>query len=166
MSKMRHILEGQLSKISIKLYKRRVKPSYKHCFDCPGAQKIIRNLLNKCGLKTETRITHKIDSFLKRMAKGDEKWKRLWSNRSEPKHIVAKPETTVRRRLMCVWWYWQEIIYYELLHCGKTFSLVLYDQQLNRLKETIAQKLGWEIFMHPPCGSNLASRLTFCCCLR
>ena len=78
---------------------------------------------------------------------GDEKWvtydnvkrKRSWSNRGEPAQ-TAKPGLTARKILLCVWWDWQGIIYYELLPYGQTLNSDLYCQQLDRLKEAIAQK--------------------------
>ena len=91
---------------------------------------------------------NKIDPFLKRMVTGDEKWitysnvkrKRSWSKGSEPAQTVAKPGLTARKVLLCVWWDWQGIIYYELLSYGQTLNLDLYCKQLDRLKEAIAQK--------------------------
>jgi len=74
---------------------------------------------------------NKIDPFLKRMITGDEKWitydnvkrKRSWSNHSEPAQTVAKPGLTVRKVLLCIWWNWQGIIYYELLPYGLTLLI-------------------------------------------
>ena len=91
---------------------------------------------------------NKINLFLKRMVTDDEKWvtydnikrKKSWSNRGEPAQTVAKPGLTVRKILLCVWWDWQGIIYYELLSYGQILNSDLYCQQLDRLKEAIAQK--------------------------
>jgi len=80
-------------------------------------------------------------------ADSDEKWvtynnvkrKRSWSNRGELAQ-TAKPGLTARKILLCVWWDWQGIIYYELLPYGQTLNSDLYCQQLDRLKEAISQK--------------------------
>ncbi|KAM8707580.1 hypothetical protein ACLKA7_014674 [Drosophila subpalustris] len=69
---------------------------------------------------------NKIDSFLKRMETGDEKWvnndnvkrKRSWSKSGEAVQTVAKPGFTASKVLLCVWWDLQGIIHYELLPYG------------------------------------------------
>ena len=40
----------------------------------------------------------------------------------------------------CIWWYWNGIIYYELLSYGQTWNLDLYCQQLRYLKLATGQK--------------------------
>ena len=85
---------------------------------------------------------NKIDPFL--MVTGDKKWvtydnvrqKRSWSKANE----AAKPGLTARKVLLCVWWDWQGILYYELLPYGQTLNSVLYCEQLDRLKLAIEQK--------------------------
>ncbi|GFV91139.1 mariner Mos1 transposase [Trichonephila clavipes] len=82
------------------------------------------------------------------MVAGDEKWftydniaRNRWSSkRGELAQTVAKPEITTRKVLLCIWWDWKGIIYYELLPYGQTLNSDLYCQQLNRLKLAIAQK--------------------------
>ncbi|QQP51383.1 Putative DD34D transposase [Caligus rogercresseyi] len=72
------------------------------------------------------------------MVTGDKKWvtynnvkrKQSWSNPGVPEQTVAKPGLTVRKG----------IIYYELLPYCQTLKSDLYCQQLDQLKETIAQK--------------------------
>ncbi|GFV25248.1 mariner transposase [Trichonephila clavipes] len=66
---------------------------------------------------------NEIDPFFKYMVTGDEKvftydiivGKRSWSKPGEAVQTVAKPELAVRKVLLCIWWDWKEIIYYELL---------------------------------------------------
>ncbi|GFV28769.1 mariner transposase [Trichonephila clavipes] len=66
---------------------------------------------------------NEIVPFLKRMVTGDEKCvtydnivqKRSWSKRGEAAQMVAKPGLTSRKVLLCIWWDWKGIIYYELL---------------------------------------------------
>ena len=81
-----------------------------------------KNLMDRISICESLLNRNKINPFLKRMMIGDEKWvtydnvkrKRSWSNRGEPVQ-TAKPGLTVRKVLLCVWWDWQGIIYYELL---------------------------------------------------
>ncbi|GFW92744.1 histone-lysine N-methyltransferase SETMAR [Trichonephila clavipes] len=69
---------------------------------------------------------NEIDPFLKRM-------------RGEAAQTVAKPGLTSRKVLLCIWWNWKEIIYYELLPCGQTLNSDLC-QQLDHLKLAIDQE--------------------------
>ncbi|GFX44066.1 mariner Mos1 transposase [Trichonephila clavipes] len=63
------------------------------------------------------------------------------SQRSETAQTVAKPGLTVRKVLLCIWWDWKGIIYYELLPCGQTLNSDLNCQQLyHHLKIAIEQK--------------------------
>ncbi|GFV34182.1 histone-lysine N-methyltransferase SETMAR [Trichonephila clavipes] len=86
--------------------------------------------------------------MIKRMITGDEKWvtynnivrKRSWPKRGEAAQTVTKPGLTARKVLLCIWWDWKGIIYYELLLYGQTLNLDIYCQQLDRLKLAIDQK--------------------------
>ena len=88
---------------------------------------------------------NKIDPFLKRMVTGDEKWvtydnvkrKRSWLKSVQSAQTMAKPGLTGRKVLLCVWWDWQGIIYYELLPYGLTLNSDLYCQQLDRLNAAL-----------------------------
>ncbi|GFU51791.1 histone-lysine N-methyltransferase SETMAR [Trichonephila clavipes] len=65
--------------------------------------------------------------------------KRSWSKRYEAAQTVTKPELTARM-VLCIWWDWKGIIYYELLLYGQTLNSDMYCQQLDRLKLAIDQK--------------------------
>lgn len=49
--------------------------------------------------------------------------------------MVSESGLTARMILLCIWWGWQGITYYEVIPYGHTFNSELYSQQLNRLKE-------------------------------
>ncbi|GFX35376.1 histone-lysine N-methyltransferase SETMAR [Trichonephila clavipes] len=53
---------------------------------------------------------------------------------------MAKPELTSRKVLLCIWWDWKGIIYYELLLWGQTLNSDIYCQQLDRLKLVTGKK--------------------------
>ncbi|GFY34318.1 mariner Mos1 transposase [Trichonephila clavipes] len=82
------------------------------------------------------------------MVTGDEKWvtidnilrKRSWSKCGDVAETVAKPGLTSRKVLLCIWWDWEGIIYYELLPLGQTLNSDLYCQQLDCLKLATDQK--------------------------
>ncbi|GFV45308.1 mariner transposase [Trichonephila clavipes] len=73
---------------------------------------------------------NEIDSFLNWMVTGDEKCitydnivrNRTWSKRGEAAQTVAKSGLTVRKVLLCIWWDWKGIIYYELLPFDQTLN--------------------------------------------
>ncbi|XP_015604617.1 histone-lysine N-methyltransferase SETMAR-like [Cephus cinctus] len=107
-----------------------------------------KNLMDRISICEALVKRNEIDPFLKRMVTGDEKWvtydnivrKRSWSKRGEATQTVAKPGITVRKVLLCIWWDWKGIIYYELLPYGQTLNSDLYCHQLDRLKLAIDQK--------------------------
>ncbi|CAD7003404.1 unnamed protein product [Ceratitis capitata] len=88
--------------------------------------------------------------------------------------MVAMTGLTARKVLLCVWWNWQGIIYYDLLFYGQTLNSALYCQQMDRLKAALIQKrpslinrgqimfhqirqeLRWEVLMLPPYSPDLA----------
>ncbi|CAD6994020.1 unnamed protein product [Ceratitis capitata] len=107
-----------------------------------------KNMLDRISICESLLNRNRIDPFLKRMVIADEKWitysnvkrKWEWSNDSELIQTVSKPGLKTRKVLLCVWWDWQGIIHYELLPYGQILNTDLYCQQLDRLKEAIAQK--------------------------
>ncbi|XP_072756194.1 histone-lysine N-methyltransferase SETMAR-like [Anoplolepis gracilipes] len=107
-----------------------------------------KNLLDRIDACDSLLKRNEIDPFLKRIVTGDEKWvtyenksrKRSWSNRGEPAQTIAKPGSTAKKILLCIWWDWKEIIHYELLPSGQTRNSDLYCQQLTRLKQAIDLK--------------------------
>ncbi|GFV70722.1 mariner Mos1 transposase [Trichonephila clavipes] len=91
---------------------------------------------------------NEIDPFLKQMVTGVKKWviydnivrTLSWSKRGEAAQTGAKRELTARKIVLCIYWDWKGIIYYELLPYGQTLNSNLYCQQLERLKLVIDQK--------------------------
>ena len=78
---------------------------------------------------------------------GDEKWilynsverKRLWGKRNEP------PPTTPKaglhpKKVMCIWWDWKGVLYYELLLENQTINSNKYCSQLDQLKVALDEK--------------------------
>ncbi|KAL9910473.1 histone-lysine N-methyltransferase SETMAR-like isoform 1-T5 [Glossina fuscipes fuscipes] len=100
-----------------------------------------KNKMDRISICEALAKRNEIDPLLKRMVTGDEKWitydnpvrKRSWSKSGEA------PQTA-RKILLCIWWEWKGIIYYELLLYGQTLNSDLYCQQLDRLKIAIDQK--------------------------
>ena len=78
---------------------------------------------------------------------GDEKWilynnveqKRSWGKRNEP------PPTPPKARLhpkvmLCIWWDWKGVLYYELLLKNQTINSNKYCSQLDQLKAALDEK--------------------------
>ncbi|GFU50836.1 histone-lysine N-methyltransferase SETMAR [Trichonephila clavipes] len=103
-----------------------------------------KNMMDRISICEALAKWNEIDPFLKRVT-GDEKWvpydnvvrKRSCPKCGEAAQTVAKPGLTARKILLCIWWEWKGIIYYELLPYGQTH---LDYQQLDRLKLVIDQK--------------------------
>ena len=70
----------------------------------------------------------------------DEKWVTYDNVKCKRSQTVAKPGLMAKKVLLCVWWYWQGIIHYELLPYGQTLNSDLYCQQLDRLNAALMQK--------------------------
>jgi len=109
-----------------------------------------------------------------------------WSKRSETQ-TVAKFRLTPKKMILCVSWDWKEVVHYELLpgktivsdlYCEQLMRLEQSIQkkwpELINKKDVILHhdnarshtslmtrqklgKLGWEVLMHPPYNSDLAS---------
>ncbi|GFW38077.1 histone-lysine N-methyltransferase SETMAR [Trichonephila clavipes] len=105
-----------------------------------------KNMMDRISICEALVKRNEIDPFLKQMVTGDEKWvtydnivrKRSWLKRGETAQTVAKLGLATRKVLLCIWWDWKGIIYYELLACSQTLNSDLC-QQLDRLKLAIDQ---------------------------
>ena len=61
--------------------------------------------------------------FLKQIVTGNEKWilfnnmewKRSWDKRNEPPSATPKASLHSKKVMLCVWWDWMGVLYYELL---------------------------------------------------
>ncbi|GFU69178.1 histone-lysine N-methyltransferase SETMAR [Trichonephila clavipes] len=90
------------------------------------------------SINQELKIDHKTVS--NNLRKDNIVRKRSWSKRGEAAQTVTKPGLMVRKVLLCIWWDWKGILYYELLPYGQTLNSDIYCQQLDRLKLAIEQK--------------------------
>jgi len=104
----------------------------------------LMNRVSTCDLLLQR---HERDPFLKRLVTGDETWilyqnvhrKRTWSEENRPS-TVAKPGLHPKKVLLCIWWDWKGVCYYELLPQGDTINADKYCNQLDQLKAAIAEK--------------------------
>lgn len=86
--------------------------------------------------------------FLYRIITGDEKWC-LYVNVKQRKEWVAPGETLKprvkqdlhpKKVMICVWWDWEGMLYWEMLKRNATVNKELYIAQLNRVNDAIRLK--------------------------
>ena len=86
--------------------------------------------------------------FLKQIAMGDEKWilynnverKRLWGKQKEPPVTTPKASLHPKKVMLCTWWDWKGVLYYELLLENDTIHSNKYCSQLDQLKAALDEK--------------------------
>jgi len=85
--------------------------------------------------------------FLKQVVTGDEKWiynnverKRSRGKRNESPLATPKAGLHPKMVMLCIWWDWKGILYYELLPNNETINSEKYCSQLDELKIAIEQK--------------------------
>lgn len=107
-----------------------------------------RNLMDRINICALLQEKEKELPFLKRMITGDEKWivynnvtrHRSWSKASTEPNTVAKRGITPNKVMLCIWWDFKGVVYYELLPKNETINKEKYCQQLDNLKKSIAEK--------------------------
>ena len=107
-----------------------------------------RNRLERTTACMPLLARNKHEPFLKRLVTGGEKWillrnperKRSWSQRNQPPQRCAKPGLHPRKVLLCVWWDYKGILYFEHLSSGDTINSDKYCTQLEKLREALAEK--------------------------
>ena len=114
---------------------------YVHRFDVwvPHKRKNLLDHISKCDslLKRYENVP-----FLKQIVSGDEKWilynnmeqKRWWGKRNEPPPTTPKAGLHPKKVMLCIWWDWKGILYYELLLQNQTINSNKYCSQLDQLK--------------------------------
>ena len=133
------------------------------------------------------------EQFLYRIVTGDEKWclyvnmrrRKQWVSPGEQATPLPKQDLHPQKTMLCVWWDWKGVIYWELLENNQTVDKKLYVAQMYRLNDAILLKrpdlqgkvillhdnarphvakivkiaikeLEWEILLHPPYSPDIA----------
>jgi histone-lysine N-methyltransferase SETMAR len=89
------------------------------------------------------------DPFLRGIVTGDKNWivyeynnverKRPWGRQGE--RPLSTPKAELHQKVMlCIWWDWKGILYYDLLPRNQTINSHVYCSQLDRLKAAIDHK--------------------------
>lgn len=146
-----------------------------------------KNLLDRISVCDSLLKRNKNLPFLKQIVTGDEKWilynnlerKRSWGKRNEPRLHPTKV-------MLCIWWDWKGVLFYELLPENQMINSNKYCVQLDLLKAAIKEKrpelhkkgiifhqdnnrphislatrqklleLDWEVLTHPPYSPDIA----------
>jgi len=102
--------------------------------NCPKTTKIDGMTLHFSGtLLSKFRkkdVLHKIIT-------GDEKWifydnpkrRKSWIDPNQSSSSTPKPNIHAKKVLLCIWWDWKGVLYYELLQPGEIITADRYQQQ-------------------------------------
>ncbi|XP_018046256.1 PREDICTED: histone-lysine N-methyltransferase SETMAR-like [Atta colombica] len=177
------------------IHKHFVKLGYINRFDVWVPHDLTeKNLMDRISICDSLYKRNEETPFLKQVVTGDEKWiiynnverKRSRGKRNESPLAIPKAGLHPKKVMLCVWWDWKGILYYELLPNNKTINSEKYCSQLDELKTAIEQKrpeianqkdvvfhqdnarpvslitrqklleLGWDVLPHPPYSPDLA----------
>lgn len=91
---------------------------------------------------------HEKKGFLHRIVTGDEKWiyfenpkrQKSWVDPGQPSTSTARPDRFGKKRMLCVWWDQEGVVYRELLKPGETVNAERYRQQLINLSHALLEK--------------------------
>jgi len=85
--------------------------------------------------------------FLYKIITGDEKWifydnpKRRKSWIDFGQSLTSTPKANIHKKiLLCIWWDWKGVLYYELLQPGEIITEDRYQQQLTNLSDALEEK--------------------------
>ena len=67
-------------------------------------------------------------------------WKRSWGKRSEPPPTTPKASFHPKKEMLCIWWDWKGVLYYELLTENQMINSNKYCIQLDQMKAALDEK--------------------------
>jgi len=81
-----------------------------------------KNRIDRISISDLLYKRNEYDPFLKRIITGNEKWiicnnveRKRWCKRGESALITSKSGLHPKKVMLCIWWHWKGIVYYELL---------------------------------------------------
>uniref|UniRef100_A0AC11CZU8 Uncharacterized protein n=5 Tax=Ovis aries TaxID=9940 RepID=A0AC11CZU8_SHEEP len=107
-----------------------------------------KNLLDRISTCDSLLKRNESVPFLKQIVTGNEKWilfnnverKRSWDKRNEPPPATPKASLHPKRVMLCIWWDWMGVLYYELLPENQSINSKKYCSQLDQLKAALNEK--------------------------
>ena len=63
-----------------------------------------------------------------------------WVDPGQSSTSMPKPNIHAKKVLLCIWWDWKGVLYYELLQPGETTAANRYNQQLTNLSDVLEEK--------------------------
>ena len=67
-------------------------------------------------------------------------WKKSWGKWNEPTPAIPKAGLHPKKVILCIWWDWKGVLYYELLPENPTINSNKYCSQLNQMKVALDEK--------------------------
>ena len=122
---------------------------YVHHFDVWAPHKLTeKNLLDHVSACDSLLKRNENIPFLKQIVTGDEKWilynnvewKRSWGKRNEPPPPTPKSGLHPKKVMLCIWWDWKGVLYYELLPENQTINSNKYCSRLDHLEAALNEK--------------------------
>ena len=122
---------------------------YVNCFDVWVPRKLSeKNLLDHISVWDSLLKRNENFPFLKHIVTGDEKWilynnverKGSWGKRNEPPPTTPKASLHLKKVMLCIWWDWKGILYYELLPESEAINSNKHCSQLDQLKAALDEK--------------------------
>ena len=107
-----------------------------------------KNLLNHISACDSLLKRNENVLFFKQIVTGDEKWtlynnvkrKRSWGKWNDPPPTTPKAGFHPKKVMLCIWWDWNGILYYELLLENQMINSNKYCSQLDQLKAALDEK--------------------------
>jgi len=107
-----------------------------------------KSLMDRISICDSLLKRNENDPFFKRIITDNKKWivyinverKKFWRKRYELPLITPKVGLHSKKVVLCVWWDWKGIVYYELLPHNQTINSDKYCSQLDRLKAATDEK--------------------------
>jgi histone-lysine N-methyltransferase SETMAR len=63
-----------------------------------------------------------------------------WLDKGQLPVLIAKRKCFEEKDLLCVWWNYEGLIYYELVPDGRTINVEAYSQQLEKMYMVLLEK--------------------------
>ena len=76
----------------------------------------------------------------KRILYNNVEWKRSWGKLNEPPPTTPKACLHPKKVMLCIWWDWKGVLYYELLLENQTINSNMSCSQLDQLKAALDEK--------------------------